>query len=439
MKFSLAVALFAAVAVSVAHGQAAPAGTISPGAGIVAGPVFPAIDGVFHYSLTGSELMQTGYRGSGPGFSTTFSGAAAYSTTNVVRPFSMVYSGGLFLGNQYGQAVRTFQNFSISQGLTRGQWIFGISDSVSYLPQSPTTGLSGIPGIGDLGSPVQGPSTGPAGGVLTNNATNVSNALSGNIARRITPLTSISGMGGWTILRYPSGEGLDNSQISAQVALNHQIDARDTVGGNFSYSNFSYGSGIALTVQTRGVNGVFSRLLSRSLSASISAGPMWITGSNSALVPSRLTVASDISLNYTRKFTNAALSYSRGVNGGSGVQPGALSDNVTASVGRTYGRDWMASVSANYTHTSGLVQGPAASLLPSGYPFSYAGGNINMVFGGVQVTRRLSESLSAYGSYNLQHQSIGSSLAAQNAYSGFTQTIGVGISYSPRSRRLGQF
>ena len=423
-------------AASVAWGQAAPAGTVSPGTG----PGFPAIDGTFHYSLSGSELMETGYNGAAPGFSTVFSGAAAYSSTSEVRPFNMVYSGGLLLGNQYGNSVTTFQNFSVSQALIRGPWTFGIGDSVSYLPQSPTTGISGIPGVGDLGLTLPGPSTGPAGGVLTNDATNVSNSLSGNLARRITPLTSVSGMASWSILRFPSGNGLDNTQVSADVALNHQLDARDTVSGNVAYSTFSYGSGIGLTIETRGINGVYSRVLSRSLSMSASVGPMWISSSDSALVPSNLTVATDINLTYVRKIATASLSYSRGVNGGAGVQPGALSDSVAASIGRGWGRDWMASITADYIHSAGLLQNPALVNVPaSEFPFLYGSGTSNTAYGGAQVTRRLSDSLSVYGSYNLQHQSVSGLLAAQNAYSGLTQTIGIGISFSPRSRRLGQF
>ena len=56
-------------------------------------------------------------------------------------------------------------NMSVSQGYIARNWVFNISDSFSFLPQSPTTGLSGIAGVGDLGStPVQGPWKGRLGG-----------------------------------------------------------------------------------------------------------------------------------------------------------------------------------------------------------------------------------------------------------------------------------
>lgn len=436
MKMHLA-ALALCASAWAAYGQAVPASSMAP----TVGPNLSVIDGTFHYSLSGSEMLQRGYTGSGTSYMTSLSGNASYNSRSAVRPFGMLYAGGVLFGNRSGQGVRPFQTFAVSQGLVTARWIFGISDSVSYLPQSPTAGLSGIPGVGDLGSqPIQGPSEGPAGGVLTNSSRSVSNSLSGSVERRITGQTSLSGSGAWTILRFPDSNGLENTQISTNLGLNHRLDARDTISGSASYATYSYGAGIGLTVQTKGINGSYQRVLSKTLSMSASAGPMWISSSNSFEIPSRLTLAANMSLIYSRKFTTASLAYMRGVNGGSGVQPGALSDSFGATIGRTYGRDWMTSLSANYRRTSGLLQNPVlAGTPPVGVGFLYSGGSSQTAFGGAQVSRRLSDSFSAFASYNLQHQSIDSSLAAQNAFSGLSQTVGIGITFSPRSTRLGQF
>jgi hypothetical protein len=100
----------------------------------------------------------------------------------------------------------------------------------------------------------------------------------------------------------------------------------------------------------------------------------------------------------------------------------------------------MASLTANYTRTAGLLQPSALVVAPDlGAALPYAGGSGNTAYGGAQVSRRLGNSFSAYASYNLQHQSIDSSLASQNAFSGLIQTFGIGITFSPRSTRLGQF
>lgn len=435
MKSCVAALALIAAAASLACAQAVPASTMSPSVG----PGLPSFDGVFHYALRASEIAEFGDQSTGVGNSAVFSGDAAYNSTSVVHPFSMVYAGGLILGNEYGGHANTFQNLAISQGLVVGRWNFGVSDSVSYLPQSPTVGLSGIPGVGDLGSqPVQNPSSGPAGGVLTNNATNVSNSLSGNIERELTPLTSVSGSGAWSILRFPDGDGLENTRYSGDVALNHRLDVRDTISGSALYSTYSYGSGIDLTMQTRGFNGAFERVLSRSLKMSVSAGPDWISSSNSELLPSRLTYDAALSLTYFRAVTHMSVAYSHGVNGGSGVQSGALADNLSASIGRTYDQDWLVSFNGNYTRSSGLVQSSSLVGVDTSL-FPYSGGTTNLTYGGAQVSRKLSDSFSAFASYTIQHQSIDDSPGLQNAFHGLTQTIGVGISFSPRSTSLGQF
>lgn len=429
-----ALALLAATA-SVACAQALPASTMSPSVG----PSLPSVDGAFHYALRASEMSEFGNEGFGTGNSASFSGDAAYNSTSTAHPFAMIYAGGLLLGNQYGGHVTTFQNLALSQGLVTGRWHLGVSDSVSYLPQTPTLGLSGIPGVGDLGTQSgDGPSSGPAGGVLTNNSTTVSNALSGSVERELSLRTSISGSGVWSMLRFPKGDGLENTMFSGDLSLNHRLDARDTISGTAIYSTFSYGGGIDLSMQTRGINAGFERILSSTLKMSVSAGPTWLSSSNSALIPSRVTVSANANLGYTHGFTMMSLGYSRGVNGGSGVQAGAISDNISASISRTYGRDWSASVSGNYTHSSGLVQNSAltGSLTSS---FAYLSGTTNLTYGGVQVSRRWTDSLSAFATYNIQHQSIDDTLTSQHAFSGLTQTLGVGISFSPHSTSFGQF
>jgi hypothetical protein len=127
------------------------------------------------------------------------------------------------------------------------------------------------------------------------------------------------------------------------------------------------------------------------------------------------------------------------------VLPGALSDSVTASLGHSYGRDWVASLNAAYTHTSGLTQ------LVNGIPVAVPTNLViptnqvyDTVFGGVQVRRRISTHWSGYLSYEAQNQSNNFSLPGQqgvpqNALNGTSHTFGIGITFSPRSTRLGQF
>jgi hypothetical protein len=430
---------------SVGVGQAVPAGIAT----IDTAPNPLPLDGVLHYELSASEILQLGYYAAGRVTGTSaLSGDVAYTAKSTARPFSMIFAGGVLLPNQSGQGVTTYEDLSASQGYVTRHWVFDLTDSFSFLPQSPTTGLSGIPGTGDIGVvPVVGPGGGPAGGVLTVSGNRIGNSLSGSGERQITPNTSISGAGSWTLLNFVDSQatGLNYSQISGTAAVNHRFDSRTSASVNAVYSVFDYSgyqSGPAEpNFQSRGINVSFQHLLSRSLSVSASAGPEWISSSNGALIPTTLNVAATGTLNYSRRFTNAYVTYSRGVNGGSGVLPGALSDNVGFGGGRTYGRDWAVSVNGAYTHSSGLtnlanvnsLQGiPTTSTTPVNEVF-------DTIYAGVQVRRRITTNLSGFLSYTAQNQSTNYSLSGVNALSGTSQTFGFGVSFSPRSTRLGQF
>jgi hypothetical protein len=134
--------------------------------------------GTLSYSLSGSELLETGAYNSGVSTSTVASGNLAYISKSDKDPFSAVYSGGYIFSTVPGSSESsTYQDLAISQVLRTRSWVFVLSDAVSYLPDSPTTGLSGVAGVGDIGVyPVQ-TGLGPAQDILTNYGTRLGNGL----------------------------------------------------------------------------------------------------------------------------------------------------------------------------------------------------------------------------------------------------------------------
>ena len=429
------------------YGQAVPTAEASPGSG----PSLSWIDGTVHYSLSASQLIQDGlYGASNVTTATNLSGNAGYASMSKDLPFSMIYAGGILFGYGDSQGTTTYQNIEVSQGLIRGKWILNISDSFSFLPQSPTTGYSGISGVGDLGTtPISGPSGGPAGGVLTYSANRISNSLVGSVERRLTGATSVSGSSTWSVLHFlDANAGLDTTQILGEVGINHRIDARNSAGVNAVYSTYlTDGNGLLTqpsnpSFQTRGLNFTYSRLWTRALSMDASVGPQWISSSDATVLPARVNVSASVGVNYTRKQTSMGVHYFRGVNAGSGVQTGALSDSISASIGRPLSHNWMGSVSGSFAHTSQLLYLPPVT---GGITPSSANESYKTFFGGAQLTRALGRSWSCFASYNAQNQSLNNAsgaqnaLAAQNAFNGFSQTIGIGITFAPRSTRLGEF
>lgn len=443
MKIRIVMSALVLTANFVCHAQAVPTAE-SPLMSSSLGPNLPSLDGVVHYALSASEIVQYGYYGPGDvSHSTDLSGDIAYTSKSTVRPFGLLFAGGVILANQSGQGTSSFWNLSASQGYITRHWAFNISDSFSFLPQSPTTGLSGIAGVGDLGFPVESPTTGPAGGILTTSGDRIGNTLTGSVERQIASNTSVSGSGSWSILHYlddNAEQGLDNTQITGIVSLNQRLDARSSASLSAVYSDY-YFTGPESgpdepNFTTRGINLSYSRVLSRSFSANISAGPQWVSSSNGLLIPSAINVAVSAGLSYGYRSTHASVSYSRGVNNGSGVLPGALSDGVSGTVAHTWGRNWLASLSAAYTHTAGLTQAlNGDSLVSTNEVF-------DTVYGGGQLTRRISTHFSGYVSYTAQNQSNNNAnllITPFNVLNGTSQTFGVGITFSPRSTNLGQF
>jgi hypothetical protein len=439
MKFRLAASALLLIMGPLSYGQAVPAGgtAMTSGSG---GPNSPSLDGILHYALSASEVIQLGYYGPGDvTHSTVLSGDVAYQAKSTVRPFNLLFAGGVILGNQSGQGTTYYTNASVSQGYVTRDWSFNISDSFSFLPQSPTTGLSGIAGVGDLGStPVQGPVEGPAGGIFSNSGNRIANSLTGGVERQISRNTSISGSGGWTVLHFlDDNGGLDSTQVSGTVALNRRLDARSSVSLDAVYTTFDYSGNTADSgqpdIESRGINVSYQRVLSRAFSMSVSAGPQWISSSNSTLIPSKVDAAVSANLSYSRRFTSASVGYSHGVNAGSGVLAGAISDSAFVYVGHTFGRKWVASLNAGYSRSTGLTQ------LSNGSPLVPVNEVYDTVFGGVQVTRAISAHFSGYASYTAQNQTSNYAGGAQNALNGTSQTFGIGITFTPRSTRLGQF
>ena len=448
MKIRLAISAVLLLLTSIAEGQAVPTADRSVSS-VGGSPFIPNLDGVLHYAVSASEVVQFGYFGSGQVTgSTALSGDVAYSSTSTRRPFNLTFAGGVILPNEQGQGVSSFWDVTASQGYIARHWIFNLSDSFNFLPQSPTTGLSGIAGVGDLGSiPVQGPVEGPAGGILSLAGNRYVNSLTGSVERQISHDTSISGSATWGVINFldqnASTSGLDSTQISGTVAVNQRFDARSSGSIDAVYSTFTYSGTVIVNglvqpdIETRGLNASYQRLVTKSLSIGVSAGPQWVSSSNSTLIPSNLNFAASANVSYSRGLTNGALSYSRGVNAGSGVLSGALSDSVYASLDHTYGRKWVASLTTGYSHSSGLTQLAAlSSVVNVSAPVNVT---FDTFFGGAQVRRGFGPHFSGYASYTIQNQSNNFPLGAQNALNGTSHTIGVGVSFTPRSTRLGQF
>jgi hypothetical protein len=417
-----------------ARGQALPAAEASP---VSTGFSLPTSLGSLQYAVSASESLIWGFYGnSGPSSSTSVSGDLAYLSNSKRHPFSLIFSGGHSFGES-GEPSYNYVNAGFSQVADIGRWNFVLADNVSYLPGTAASGLSGVPGVGDLGvNPIQ--IGGDASqGVISNYSDRVSNNVGASVSRDITGKTSLNASGSFSTTRFldstlstsnTSSAGLDNDSVGGGAGISHQVDTRNSFGGNYSYSSYSYTNntfGVAAPgFSSQSANGTYSHRFTPKLAMSLSAGPQWTKFEASSGVTST-SIFVDASATYAGKAANSSLAFVRSTNNGFGVLGGALSNGAVFSIGRRFGIVWNVAATSTYTETSNLPS-------PGIAPFSS-----HTYVEGLQVSRAILRSLSGFASYTFENQAASGS-GAIDLYSGRTQILGFGITYSPSSLHLGR-
>jgi hypothetical protein len=202
---------------------------------------FPTIGGNLSYGLSGSERFRSGEYGTGDNiWSTTVSGNVGYLSVSEARPFTLQYSGG-YIYSSNGSEASFFQNLHMSQSFITETWSVSVNDALSYLPDAASSGVSGVPGVGDVGVIPPPGGTDTSQDILSDSSARVTNSTNGSIQKQLTGSTSVSVTGLFSILRFTgAGGGIDSDDFSGQAGLNHRIDARTNVNGSYSYTRFLY-------------------------------------------------------------------------------------------------------------------------------------------------------------------------------------------------------
>lgn len=384
----------------------------------------------FNYSLYGSESVLVNYNGgNGTSSTTNIGGDAAYVSGSQYHPTSLVYSGGYMVSNTAGQANGVYQTIGVSQVINSRHFSIVLGDLLSYLPSAPVFGLSGVVGVGDVGtSPISFGDV-PTQSILTNYGTRITNTASVGVTAKLTGSTNLNLSGAYTIQRFID-QGLDNDDIEAGATLSHRFDARNSAGVGYQFSEFKYkpyspaflSGDIAL--YTQGVNVQYEHSFTRRLSLEAAAGPQWTDSNYRQLFPRRTTIGATAALFYAARMSHYVLSYTRGSNAGSGVLLGTISDNANFTAQHDFSRNWEGSFSVNYAHASSLGK------------VSDDTADINSFYAGVQATRRFGEHWSAWASYNVIKQTYDGTVpsvatAVINPYTGTGHIISFGVRFAP--------
>ena len=348
------------------------------------------------------------------------SGNLDYRNGSERHPFNVNFGGGYtwaVAGSPY--QVGLFENLWLSQGLVGRKWNAQISDQISYAPQAPNGGFSGIPGIGEpIG--VTNPTPPTSQSILTLNTHVINNTALASYEHNLNYATSLTVGGSYILLRYPDNNGLNTTGEDGNIALARRLNVRNSISGEYLYSDFSYPDYNA-NLQTSTALLGYDHELSRKVDVKLAGGPEWITGSGISGLQPTTTVAANAAITYQMQSASASLSYYRGTNGGGGFLLGGVSDAAFGNYSRGFGRDLTFAMTAGYQRTVGLNNNDV----------------IGNTYGEAQVTKRLGSNFFVFANYTGTDQSANAVLP-NNVLSQFYQIIGFGVGFSPREMHLRQ-
>lgn len=346
--------------------------------------------------------------------------------------------GGVFSNDGTAGSSGIVQDLNFVDTFTFRRWAFTIIDSAAYTPElaSGSSGFAGIPlpGNGGLGP---GSSLDPGQGIITAEGQRLTNSTLGEADVYLTPRSSLTFVGGYSLLHFFDQDLLDYGDMIAEAGYNYQATRRDTIGASYLFSGFRY-SNFGQSINSNTFQLSYGRRITGRLAFRIAAGPEFATF-NTPIIPgtgvgtigppqggstNNLYWSLNTSLLYQMGRTGLAASYSHGVSGGSGVLAGSLGDFVTGSVSRQLTRTLSGNWNFGYSRNSGL----AASLVPGTTPSSQT---YDYWFTGAHLSRPWGRSLSMYLDYQLQYQNSNSSfcVGAACGLSYVRNLITIGVSW----------
>lgn len=345
------------------------------------------------------------------------SGEVEYLNGKERTPFSLTYSGGYILGiSGIDTGTGVFQHILISQGYVTRHGAVSISDDFGLYPTSPTTGFSGIPGVGTFpGLPEP-----PVEPILALNTRMLNNTAKATFSHSVTYNTNFSFTGDYESLRFPDHGGLDTNQVGLLPQINWHLNALSSASLLYNFSRSNY-LGSTFTMETQSIEPGYTRAWNRWFKTSVSGGPELIHSDNNLVVPPSTGIAANAQVMYTAKSLSASLNYVRSVSAGAGEgsEIGVRNDDASADISRTFGRNLSIGASGAYFRTQGFVQT----------------GLTNGKFGGVNVTQRFGKDITLSANYTAILQTSSLTLPA-GALQGLEQEIGFNIAYHPRETNI---
>jgi hypothetical protein len=318
--------------------------------------------------------------------------------------------GGMFSTGNSSASNGVIQELNFKDKFLFRRSVLSVFDQVSYLPESSFgfagTAGAGVPGVGSGSG--QGSGFNPGQSILTPEGQNLSNAFAVELDTKLTPRSSLTFVGGYSLLHYFDNNLLNYGDASFQVGYNYLMTRKDTVAVSYNFSAIRY-SNVNQSLNLNTIQGSYARRITGRLAFQISAGPQFassrnpITSTTTSTIPgtissSQLYWTLNTSLRYQLKHAQLSATYNHGVSAGSGVLAGAETDMATGTFSQRVSRTFTVDINGGYSRNQGIA-GPAGS---EAQTYSYW-------FSGVNLTHPFGRSLDMFMNYQFQYQDANTS------------------------------
>ncbi len=312
-------------------------------------------------------------------------------------------------------------------------------DQLNYLPES-ALGFGGLGGAAGNGPTGLGAGFAQGQSLLVGRGQNLGNSFVTQVDTYLTPRTSLTFVGGYSLLHYFDSDLFNYGDVSFRGGYNYEATRKDTIAVLYTFSGFRF-SNADQSISTHTVQASYGRRVTGRLAFQIAAGPQVVfsrmpitggggasggggdTGSTASSV-TQVFWSLNTSLLWQAQRNMFGLTYSHGAGGGSGVLAGALTDVVTGSMTRQVSRTFSSGIQGGYTRNQGLTLG---TLTPFNQKYDYW-------FAGGSLTHPLGRTLGVTLTYQLQYQDSNAAfcIAATCGTSVIRNVISLGVGWHER-------
>jgi len=386
---------------------------------------------------TADSNAQETARGSTWGTWTSFSGGVDLHRTSGDSDLVLSYTGGGMISSGSPETSNGIvQELGVTEKLTLRRWTITFLDQTSYLPES----SFGFGGLG--GTTIPGAGTGigsvftPGQTLLTGFGQNLENAFDTEADLHLTPRTSLTFVGGYSLLHYFDNNLLNSGVATGRVGYNYLWTRKDTLAATYTYSALRY-SNFNQSIDEHTIQISYARRVTGRLAFQVAAGPqiavfripIAISGSGTPATNSTEFLWSlNTALQYQLRRIALGLNYDHGVSAGSGVLAGSEADTVSGSATRQMSRTFSSGITSGYSRNKGLAVGTTT---PSSQAYNYW-------FVGANLSHPVGRTLGLTLAYQMQYQDSNASFCVGPTCgtSVIRHLISVGVGWHERPLRF---